>query len=76
MQIKNNYDKNVFNGDMGIITDIDQEEKTVRIKFDDAEVEYDVTELDEVTLAYAVTVHKSQGVSTTLWWHPLQCSIT
>lgn len=61
MQIKNNYDKNVFNGDMGIITDIDQEEKTVRIKFDDAEVEYDVTELDEVTLAYAVTVHKSQG---------------
>ncbi|HOM02553.1 MAG TPA: ATP-dependent RecD-like DNA helicase [Acetivibrio sp.] len=61
MQIKNNYDKNVFNGDMGIITDIDHEEKTVRIKFDDTEVEYDVTELDEVTLAYAVTVHKSQG---------------
>lgn len=61
MQIKNNYDKNVFNGDMGRITAIDHEEKTVCIKFDDVEVEYDVTELDEVTLAYAVTVHKSQG---------------
>lgn len=61
MQIKNNYDKNVFNGDMGRIVAIDHEEKTVCIRFDDTNVEYDVTELDEVTLAYAVTVHKSQG---------------
>ncbi|MFZ5986655.1 MAG: ATP-dependent RecD-like DNA helicase [Bacillota bacterium] len=61
MQIKNNYDKNVFNGDVGRITGIDLEEKTIYIKFDDTEVEYDVTEMDEVSLAYAVTVHKSQG---------------
>lgn len=61
MQIKNNYDKNVFNGDIGRITVIDREEKVVCIRFDDNEVEYDVTEMDEVTLAYAVTVHKSQG---------------
>lgn len=61
MQIKNNYDKNVFNGDIGRITNIDREEKVVYIKFDENEVEYDVTELDEVALAYAITVHKSQG---------------
>jgi exodeoxyribonuclease V alpha subunit len=61
MQIKNNYDKNVFNGDIGRITFIDNEEKVISIKFDDNVVEYDVTEMDEVTLAYAVTVHKSQG---------------
>ncbi|HPC99759.1 MAG TPA: ATP-dependent RecD-like DNA helicase [Acetivibrio sp.] len=61
MQIKNNYDKNVFNGDIGRITLIDNEEKVICIKFDDNVVEYDVTEMDEVTLAYAVTVHKSQG---------------
>ncbi|MDN5322103.1 MAG: exodeoxyribonuclease alpha subunit [Clostridia bacterium] len=61
MQVKNNYDKNVFNGDIGRITHIDLEDKQVRIMFDDLEVEYDVTELDEVVLAYATTVHKSQG---------------
>ena len=61
MQVKNNYDKNVFNGDIGIISRIDMEDKTVTISFDGNEVEYDVTELDEVVLAYATTVHKSQG---------------
>jgi len=61
MQIKNNYDKNVFNGDIGRITHIDLEDKQVRILFDDQEVEYDVSELDEVVPAYATTVHKSQG---------------
>ncbi|HPU41784.1 MAG TPA: ATP-dependent RecD-like DNA helicase [Acetivibrio clariflavus] len=61
MQVKNNYDKNVFNGDIGIISRIDMEDKTVTINFDGNEVEYDVTELDEVVLAYATTVHKSQG---------------
>jgi len=61
MQIKNNYDKNVFNGDVGIISRIDLEDKTLTISFDGNDVEYDVTELDEVTLAYATTVHKSQG---------------
>jgi exodeoxyribonuclease V alpha subunit len=61
MQIKNNYDKNVFNGDIGRITFLDQEEKKVRIRFDHQVVNYDVTELDEVVLAYATTIHKSQG---------------
>ena len=61
MQIKNNYDKNVFNGDIGIISGIDTEDKTLVINFEGVEVDYDATELDEVTLAYATTVHKSQG---------------
>ncbi|MGI6526770.1 MAG: ATP-dependent RecD-like DNA helicase [Caldicoprobacterales bacterium] len=61
MQIKNNYDKNVFNGDIGLIESINQEDRTVSIAMDDRLVEYDYTELDEVILAYAVTVHKSQG---------------
>jgi len=61
MQIKNNYDKNVFNGDIGTIVKIDMEDKTLVICFDGNDVDYDVTELDEVVLAYATTVHKSQG---------------
>ena len=61
MQIKNNYDKNVFNGDIGIISKIDTEDKTLKIRFDGNEIDYDVTELDEVVLAYATTIHKSQG---------------
>lgn len=61
MQIKNNYDKNVFNGDIGRIASINSEDKNLIIKFDDAEVEYDISEMDEVVLAYATTIHKSQG---------------
>ena len=61
MQIKNNYDKNVFNGDIGIISSINIEDKTLTIRFDSNYVDYDATELDEVVLAYATTVHKSQG---------------
>ncbi|MDO8686304.1 MAG: AAA family ATPase, partial [Clostridiales bacterium] len=61
MQIKNNYDKNVFNGDIGIIIFIDREDRSLVIRFDNTNVEYDSTELDEVILAYATTVHKSQG---------------
>ena len=61
MQIKNNYDKEVFNGDIGRIRRIDTENQEVVISFDGFEVPYDFTELDEVVLAYAVSVHKSQG---------------
>jgi exodeoxyribonuclease V alpha subunit len=61
MQIKNNYEKNVFNGDIGKIVRIDQEDRTLVIRFDSVDVPYDATELDEVVLAYAATVHKSQG---------------
>ena len=61
MQIKNNYDKEVFNGDIGRITRIDQEAQKVTISFDGRHVAYDYTDLDEIILAYAVSVHKSQG---------------
>lgn len=61
IQTENNYDKEVFNGDIGLITSIDPEEKELRISFDGREVVYDYGELDQVSLAYAITVHKAQG---------------
>ena len=61
MQIRNNYDKNVFNGDIGYITAVDTNVRTLSVTFDNRVVEYDITELDEIVLAYAVTIHKSQG---------------
>jgi exodeoxyribonuclease V alpha subunit len=61
MQIKNNYDKEVFNGDIGRIRAIDSENQEVMISFDGREVPYDYTDLDEIVLAYAVSIHKSQG---------------
>ncbi len=61
MQIRNNYDKNVFNGDIGYITAVDTNERTLTVTFDSRLVEYDISELDEIVLAYAVTIHKSQG---------------
>jgi exodeoxyribonuclease V alpha subunit len=62
MQIRNNYDKQVFNGDAGQITGIDLEEQSVMVAFDDDRlVEYDFTELDELVHAFAISVHKAQG---------------
>jgi exodeoxyribonuclease V alpha subunit len=61
MQIRNNYDKAVFNGDIGRITAIRPEERQVTACFDNRPVVYDFSELDEMVLAYAVSVHKSQG---------------
>ncbi len=61
MQIRNNYDKDVFNGDIGRISRVDIENQEVLISFDGRSVKYDYSELDEVALAYAVSVHKSQG---------------
>ena len=61
MQIRNNYDKEVFNGDIGTVSSLDLEERKLTVRFDDREVEYDVTELDELVQAYANTIHKSQG---------------
>ena len=61
MQIRNNYDKDVFNGDIGTIESVDTEDRSLKVDFDSKMVEYDVSELDELTLAYATTIHKSQG---------------
>ncbi len=61
MQIRNNYHKEVFNGDLGRIKRIDPENQEVIITFDGRDVIYDFVELDEIALAYAVSVHKSQG---------------
>ena len=61
IQTENNYDKEVFNGDIGQITAIDPWERQATIRFEQREVAYDFGELDEVSLAYAITIHKSQG---------------
>jgi exodeoxyribonuclease V alpha subunit len=61
MQIRNNYEKEVFNGDIGRITSMDQESQQVTITFDGMPVPYTYLELDELALAYAISVHKSQG---------------
>jgi len=61
LQLKNNYDKEVFNGDLGRIAAIDLADQAVVVRMDDREIAYDFGDLDELTLAYAMTVHKSQG---------------
>jgi exodeoxyribonuclease V alpha subunit len=61
IQTLNNYDKEVFNGDIGRVTDIDEEDGQVYIDFEGRRVAYEVRELDEIALAYAISVHKSQG---------------
>ena len=61
IQTQNNYDKDVFNGDIGQIENIDPTEQLVEIRFDERIVSYEYGELDELSLAYAITIHKSQG---------------
>jgi exodeoxyribonuclease V alpha subunit len=61
IQTENNYEKEVFNGDIGVVEIIDLVEQEVSIRFDHRLVKYDFGELDAVSLAYAVTVHKAQG---------------
>lgn len=61
MQVKNNYDKGVFNGETGIVTAVDTEDKTLTIGFDQGQVVYEHDELRECVLAYCSTIHKSQG---------------
>jgi len=61
LQTRNNYDQAVYNGDLGRITAIAPTDQTVMVQIDDREVSYDFSDLDELTLAYAMTVHKSQG---------------
>jgi exodeoxyribonuclease V alpha subunit len=61
MQLENNYDKEVFNGDIGHVHKIDLVEQELVVRYDHREVTYRLGELDELTLAYAITIHKSQG---------------
>ena len=61
MQIKNNYDKDVFNGDIGMIETVDLTDRTLSVAFDHRKIIYDATELDELVHAYATTIHKAQG---------------
>ncbi len=61
MQIRNNYGKSVFNGDIGFISSVNQYDDELTVNFDGREVVYDISELDEIVLAYAATIHKSQG---------------
>jgi len=61
MQVENDYDKDVYNGDLGMVSRIDMEESEVSVEFDGREVIYGFGDLDELVLAYATTIHKSQG---------------
>ncbi|MDR3285222.1 MAG: ATP-dependent RecD-like DNA helicase [Holosporales bacterium] len=61
MQTKNNYDKEVFNGDLGIIKKIDYETQSIIVNIDDRNINYEYWEIEELALAYAISIHKSQG---------------
>jgi exodeoxyribonuclease V alpha subunit len=61
IQLKNNYDKDVYNGDIGIITSIDMELKEASIEYDGRKIEYSFYEMDEINHSYAISIHKSQG---------------
>ncbi len=61
IQKKNDYNREVFNGDMGVIAAIDLEEQEVTVQFADRQVSYDYADMNEITLAWSVTVHKAQG---------------
>ena len=61
MQLRNNYEKEVFNGDMGKIIEIDFTEAQLKVTFDDRIISYEFTEIDELILAYATSIHKFQG---------------
>mgnify|MGYP003586851775 FL=1 len=61
MQIRNNYDKEVFNGDIGFIQEVDEENRALAVLFDGRPVRYEQADLDELVLAYACSIHKSQG---------------
>jgi exodeoxyribonuclease V alpha subunit len=61
MHLKNNYHKEVFNGDIGTVSAIDRKEEVLSVNYYGRIVSYDFTEMDEISLAYAISVHKSQG---------------
>jgi exodeoxyribonuclease V alpha subunit len=61
MQLRNDYDRNVYNGDVGIVAGVDPDEGTMTVRFDEREVAFEAADLDDIALAYACTIHKSQG---------------
>lgn len=61
MQLRNNYDKDVFNGDIGFVEALSLEDQTLQVRFDERLVDYEMLDLDELGLAYATSIHKSQG---------------
>ncbi len=61
MQLRNDYERNVFNGDVGLVARIEPEEGTLSVRYDDRDVVYEASDLDELSLAYACSIHKSQG---------------
>jgi len=61
MQIRNNYDKHVFNGDIGTLEIVNQEDQTITVNYGEKAVTYEFMELDELVLAYSISIHKSQG---------------
>ena len=61
MQVRNNYDAGVFNGDIGLLGAVDEDAGTVGVQFDERRVEYALDSLDQLEPAYAITCHKSQG---------------
>jgi exodeoxyribonuclease V alpha subunit len=61
MQVRNNYDKDVFNGDIGIVGAIDEEAQTLKVSIDGNSVVYEAADQDQLVLSYAITIHKSQG---------------
>ena len=63
MQTENNYDKEVYNGAIGVINNINEQDQEITINFYNRDVVYDYSDLDQITLAYATTIHKSQGSS-------------
>ena len=61
MQVRNNYDRDVFNGDIGFIEAVDEEDQTLSVSYDGRSVVYELSELDEIVHAFATSIHKSQG---------------
>jgi exodeoxyribonuclease V alpha subunit len=61
MQLKNDYEREVYNGDVGIVSAVEEADRRLLVRFDDRDVVYEETDLDELTLAYATSIHKSQG---------------
>ena len=61
MQTENDYDKDVYNGDLGLIASVDQDRAELVVEFDGRAVPYDAADLDRLVPAYAITIHKSQG---------------